>query len=335
MTPIDGRTKISTLEISVGTDQPIGRLRAGILGALMGNALGVPHEFKPPDALPSSECLNLVMPQGYLKTYMDIPYGTWSEDGSELLCLLDSLVIHHGILSLDDFGRRLLCWRNRGLHQSGGKAFDCDFATESAIHKLETGVSPESSGETEVATKGNENLSRVLPVALLPFQWGMVVAEAHATAMRQSCLTHAHPLSQVCCALYIQLALELVVSPDLSLDEAIALAFEVVRESPALASVDKQRAIDEVERHGAEEMPISSGYVVDLFWTTVWALQQSDSYLDTVRAAISLGIDTQTAACASGGLAGILYGLDDVPPKWWTTLRIPAESMLLLDSLRP
>lgn len=74
------------------------RALAGILGALLGDALGCPHEFKPGHSIPAAADINMAMLKDYSKTYPAIPYGTWSDDGSQLLCLLQTLADHKGEL---------------------------------------------------------------------------------------------------------------------------------------------------------------------------------------------------------------------------------------------
>ena len=50
-------------------------------------------------------------------------------------------------------------------------------------------------------------------------------------------------------------------------------------------------------------------------------LEQSSSYEEAVKKAILLGNDTDTTACVTGGLAGILYGLQGIPKRWISMLR--------------
>ena len=60
--------------------------RSGILGAIVGDALGVPVEFKSRDYLSENPVTDMI---GY-GTYNQPP-GTWSDDSSLLLCLLSAL----------------------------------------------------------------------------------------------------------------------------------------------------------------------------------------------------------------------------------------------------
>jgi ADP-ribosyl-[dinitrogen reductase] hydrolase len=63
-----------------------------------------------------------------------------------------------------------------------------------------------------------------------------------------------------------------------------------------------------------------SGYVVDCLRSARWATQ-AGSYEQVVKAAISLGNDTDTTACVAGGIAGIRDGVNAIPERWRTRLR--------------
>ena len=45
------------------------RYAGGLWGLLIGDALGVPYEFNPPDNLPPMEQLEMTPPHGFRKTY--------------------------------------------------------------------------------------------------------------------------------------------------------------------------------------------------------------------------------------------------------------------------
>ena len=69
---------------------------------LIGDALGVPYELYMADDLQRYEEIEMVPPAGFQKTYKDVEAGTWSDDGAQALCLLDSL-LRAGRFSLKDF----------------------------------------------------------------------------------------------------------------------------------------------------------------------------------------------------------------------------------------
>ena len=63
-----------------------------------------------------------------------------------------------------------------------------------------------------------------------------------------------------------------------------------------------------------------SGYVVDSLRSAHWA-NHNKSYEQVVKAAISLGDDTDTTACIAGGIAGLRFGRDTIPASWRDRLR--------------
>jgi ADP-ribosylglycohydrolase len=60
----------------------------------------------------------------------------------------------------------------------------------------------------------------------------------------------------------------------------------------------------------------SSGYVLDSLQASLWCFLNSNSYEETVLKAVNLGEDTDTTGAISGGLAGIYYGIENIPKKW-------------------
>jgi ADP-ribosyl-[dinitrogen reductase] hydrolase len=60
----------------------------------------------------------------------------------------------------------------------------------------------------------------------------------------------------------------------------------------------------------------SSGYVIDTLEACLWCLLNSTSYAEAVLKAVNLGGDTDTTAAVTGGLAGIYYGVENIPSEW-------------------
>jgi len=307
-------------------------MQDGIIGALLGDALGVPHEFKQAAQLPAADCIELVMSPDYPKSYKDIPYGCWSDDGSQLLCLLDSLIYTKGVLSQADFSQRLLRWYRNAFHQSGGRVFDCGFATIRSIEKLEQGTHPSLSGGLGVNSNGNGSLMRTLPVVMIRHVWGAAEDDMLNAACAHSVVTHTHPISQAACAFYVMLASNLL---EHNQETISVIINKSMSEARLFFSHNKELlcALEAIAAFKNNELPTGSGYVIDSLCSAIWALEHSNSYLGAVRLAISLGNDTDTTATICGGLAAIRFGINDVPDFWWSELKIPIESRRVLLSL--
>lgn len=64
----------------------------------------------------------------------------------------------------------------------------------------------------------------------------------------------------------------------------------------------------------------SSGYVVSTLEASIWSLLNTSNYEDAVIKAINLGDDTDTVGAVTGSMAGVLYGKDNIPDRWYNKL---------------
>ena len=288
------------------------RLAGGLLGLLVGDALGVPYEFHPPHALPPVEEIDMAPPRGFARAHVGVPPGTWSDDGAQALILLDSLLVNDG-LDLRHFADGLRRWLHEGFFAVNRSVFDVGAQTSSAINRLVAGVPPEESGPATESHNGNGSLMRVLPLAL----WHVGDdADLATLAMRQSLPTHGHMRSQVCCALYCLWARAALQGRQAPWDWAVAR----LRELAPGAGMDA----GEVGLVTAPENAAAirgSGYTLDTLWSARASVLAGGDYAGCVRAAIALGHDTDTTACVAGGIAGILHGHEGIPQRWRDALR--------------
>jgi ADP-ribosyl-[dinitrogen reductase] hydrolase len=298
-------------------------IEGGLWGLLVGDAAGVPYEFHAPDEIPPLSNIQMLPPEGFARSYAHVPLGTWSDDGAQALCLAASLLEHPG-WNVGDFAKRLLAWSASGYMAVDGRVFDIGIQTGAALRRLAGGVPPESSGLNGERNNGNGSLMRSLPLALL---WRGDDASLVRCAHEQSAVTHAHPHSQVCCALYCLWArAEMHRIP-----EAWDHAVEVLRSVYPAGSVHRVE-LEETVLPGGEATPTGSGYVVDSLHSARHACESS-SYGDTVRRAIQLGNDTDTTACIAGGIAGIRHGKRDIPADWLRAFRGQDIVLALLDQI--
>lgn len=288
------------------------RLAGGLQGLLIGDALGVPYEFHDAAELPPSEAIEMQPPAGFPRSHAGILPGTWSDDGAQALCLLQSLTACAG-LDLGDFSRRLVNWADGGYLAVDGHVFDIGIQTSRALAALRAGTPPDQAGPTGEYDNGNGALMRVLPLAL----WHVGSDEALiAMAAQQSLPTHGHPRSQAACAM-----LCLWARAELN---AIDSAWEHAEDALRGRGPGTGLPVDEIELVLSpvhRKQATGSGYVVDTLWSARVAMDQTADYESAVRRAIAFGHDTDTTAAVTGGIAGIRYGLYGIPDRWRQQLR--------------
>ncbi len=292
----------------------------GIMGLCVGDALGVPFEFKKRNELKRKPVKDML---GY-GTHNQ-PAGTWSDDTSMSLCLLDSL--SQG-LDYQDIMRKFLDWYDEGAYTPYGEAFDIGGTTREALERLVKGTPPLNCGGSSERDNGNGSLMRILPlVHYIEADYGGDFKEKDKVfniIHNVSSLTHAHKRSQVACGIYIAIASNLLncTSLKMAVELGIYKAAEYYGNHPDY--VEEFTFFKRLQEKNFAEFPEhsikSSGYVVDTLEAAVWCLLNSSSYKECVLKAVNLGEDTDTVAAVAGGLAGLYYGYEGIPKEWLNTL---------------
>ncbi|TXI48304.1 MAG: ADP-ribosylglycohydrolase family protein [Lysobacter sp.] len=293
------------------TPETQNRIAGALVGLLVGDALGVPYEFNPPELIPTYDAIEYAPSPGFARSHNGVPPGTWSDDGAQALCLLASL-LDKGELDLADFASRLVRWQRDGYLAVDGNVFDIGITTAQALRAVISGVSPERAGPSDEYSNGNGSLMRAMPLAL--WHRGNDAALVR-DARRQSLPTHGHLRAQLCCALYCLWARRLLENHDAPWDDAVRSLRTLVADDAA--------AVEELEWSIRPDEPAigeGSGYVVDALRSARWAAEAPD-FESAMRRAIRLGHDTDTTACIAGGIAGLKFGTEGIPERWRTALR--------------
>lgn len=68
---------------------------------------GVPYEFHAAVEILEWDSIDFVPPVEFERSYVDVLPGTWSDDGAQALCLLDSL-LSCGWLEMEDLAERIV-----------------------------------------------------------------------------------------------------------------------------------------------------------------------------------------------------------------------------------
>lgn len=289
------------------------QLKGAIYGLLLGDAVGVSYEFLLAEQLPAYDQIEMLPPNNFVKTYPHIPVGTWSDDGAQALCLLDSL-LYKNKMDTEDFMKRICNWYQCGYMAVDFQVFDIGVQTAEAIRNYLSGVPLLQVANNDVLANGNGSLMRVLPLAI----WHQgsdiqLIEDAYA----QSHVTHAHLRSKVCCALYCLWARSILNGLDIAAawSDAVTKLRAYLKDKP-----DDLEQLEYYIRPDELEKGTGSGYVVDCLKSARYALKQT-TYQDVIKTAIAFGRDTDTTACVAGGIAGLYFGFDSISESWLALLR--------------
>ena len=172
------------------------RYAAAVLGLVVGDALGVPAEFKSRMELKENPVTDMI---GY-GTHNQ-PAGTWSDDSSMVAATMEWLsemgdAEPDYAMLMDKFSS----WLLHGDYTPYGNTFDCGISTSRAIMNYGSGMEPLQCGGQSDYDNGNGSLMRILPAALWMSE---ELAGEHVSGtdfiFNLSSVTHAHARSKAGC----------------------------------------------------------------------------------------------------------------------------------------
>lgn len=307
-------------------------IAGSIWGLIVGDALGVPVEFKSREYLKENPVTDMMAYGTHNQ-----PKGIWSDDSSMMLCTLDSLC--KGEIDYDDIMLKFSKWMFKGDYTAHGEVFDCGSTTYEAICRYMNSTPPLECGSRGEYDNGNGSLMRILPVVLYQFEKYQHFIYCNRPAIiqpicRASALTHAHSISLVGCSLYAQLLGALInykhyntsAKPCNNLLDLASVAMEDNlsccigwnSEFESCNDISEYNRLKDIRAFASlpENEIKSGGYVVSTLEAATWCFLNTDNFTDCVLKAVNLGSDTDTTAAVAGSIAGAYYGLDGIPSEW-------------------
>ena len=289
------------------------KIKQSILAFAIGDAVGVPVEFKSRNSLK----LNPV------KTMMgfgvhNVPKGTWSDDTSMMLATIDSIVENKGI-NYKDIADKFLKWYRNSSYTATDIVFDIGNTTVRSLEKYEETGDFRTCGENDENSNGNGSLMRILPIAFYCFYKNVDDNQMYEIVKNISSITHSHEISILGCYLYSKYISFLLKWKDRF------KSFKMLRKCNlkmfSKASKDKYRRIFDKKFSKLDENEIqSSGYVVSSLEAVLWCVLNSDNFENGVLKAVNLGNDTDTISALTAGILGLIYDEKQIPEEWKNSL---------------
>jgi ADP-ribosylglycohydrolase len=286
-------------------------IRDGILGLVVGDALGVPVEFKSRENLKYNPVVDMIGNGTY-----NLPAGTWSDDSSMALCLAEELIKGYNLKSI---GNSFMGWLYENHWTPNGSVFDVGIATRQAIERIRDGAEPHLAGNDDEYSNGNGSLMRILPL-LFYIRSIENNIERYKIIKDVSSITHAHVRSCLACYYYLEFADNLC--------DGYSIEYAYSKANESFHTLSKELAINKNEiakfnrlltdniSQLKEGDILPSGYVIHTLEASIWCLMTTKSYKEALLKAVNLSEDTDTTGAVTGGLAGIIYGADNIPEQW-------------------
>lgn len=286
-------------------------VKAGIMGVCIGDALGVPVEFKKREDLKR-------FPVTKMLEYMswNQPKGTWSDDSSLTLCLAEELIKGY---DLEKIGQSFVKWNKYGHWTAHGRLFDIGGTTRHSLARLIKGESARFSGNIFEEDNGNGSLMRILPLAFY-LKKEDDIQKLYLMVKEVSAITHGHFRSVFACFIYVIFAIQLLKGKNKkeAYEQTQNVTLKYAEEqgfNPKEIELFNRILKHDISGYAEDEIK-SGGYVLHSLEASLWCFLNSESYTEAVLKAVNLGEDTDTIGAITGGIAGIYYGYENIPEEW-------------------
>jgi poly(ADP-ribose) glycohydrolase ARH3 len=290
------------------------KFRGAIFGCFLGDAFGSGFEGMGPDravfhmSILDSPSVHHFVSKEFTRRYTD--------DTDMTLALAES-IIQSGQIDPEDIAKQfsLYCDLTRGYA----------IGTIKAVEALRTGMKWHEVARIvfENGSFGNGAAMRVSPVGLFYHHDLVSLREA---AIKQANITHVHPLGQwgaVMQACSVGLAVVRDPAASFKNEEVIVHLREVLWRGP----IEYLKAVNKIEEMLSQGKKLQAREVAQFLGNGVEAhlsvpsacyiaITYSPDFCDAIRAAISLGGDTDTIAGMVGAIVGAHVGEKGLPVEW-------------------
>ena len=292
------------------------KIKDGVFGAAIGDAMGVPIEFRKREELLDNPVTSMIGGGTY-----NMPAGVWSDDTSLTLATMDS-IIKSNRLDYKDMADRFCLFMNKGEYTATGTVFDIGNTTKIALEKyLNEGVNPILCGGDKLNDNGNGSLMRMLPIALYCHYNNLKDDEVLNVVRKSSSITHAHDVSVLGCFIYVLYVMFLLNGKDKYASYNMIKCYDYsLYFDPDIVEYYNRLLKTNIAKLRVDDLK-SEGYIVYSLETALWVILNCSSFAESIVGAINLGGDTDTIGSIVGGIAGIMYGLDGAASKWISDLK--------------
>ena len=286
----------------------VNKTRGSIIGLAVGDALGVPLEFKPPKTFQPVE--DMIGGGAF-----DLKPGEWTDDTSMALCSAESLIEKKRFDTVDQL-EKFSSWYKEGHLSVNGKCFDIGNTTRESLNQFEKTHEPYPGPDHE-RSAGNGSIMRLAPVPLFYFSDPVLAIETSAKSSRT---THGHVLAVDACRYMAGLIIGCLIGE--SKEKILSKRYSPVdgywKKNKLAPEIDEVACGSFKDKNPPEIK--GSGFVVKSLEAALWAFYNGKNFEDGCLMAVNLGDDADTTGAIYGQIAGAYYGESGIPDKWQNKL---------------
>ena len=278
------------------------RYKGALLGVAVGDALGAPLEFMTAESIKEKygEPVTEMLGGGWLHAEP----GEVTDDTQLTLAIAEGMVNSRADENLyEAIGENFMRWFETHPKDVGDT---CARVLSTMKHTFNISIDSwhkTAQRGTRTISAGNGALMRTIYPAL----WYSDTDVVNDVSVAIGRMTHWHEAVDLTIQAYTT-AINKIVNSDMDVEEA---------------KTEMNIAMERVVRYAEQEnrVPLKpTGYCIDSLMCAIASINNTDTFEYALVCAVNLGGDADTIGAITGGLAGAIYGINDIPKRWLSTL---------------
>jgi len=290
------------------------RVKDGILGLAVGDAMGMPTEFLERETLFEKPVLKMTP-----KISTGIPKGAWGDNTSLTIATMDAM--SKSGLNYTAMADNFVRWFTSNHFCSINESFGIGKTTLKALVRYTQRLDEAyECGSLELKDNDNGSLKRMLPIAYYFVAHKETEKKILEVVRRTSSITHANEEVVCGCYIYVRYAMNILRGNNkfAALEQIKGLDYKTF--SKETQTKYKRILEGDLSKLSIDDIKTTDN-VVDTLEATLWCFIHSSSYKECVIATTNIGGDTDTIGALAGALAGLFYGYKSIPESMLENLR--------------
>lgn len=256
------------------------KIKGALYGVAIGDALGGPLEFMSAEEIQAEHGLVTEMIGG---GWLDLNPGETTDDTAMTMCVAYG-ILENPSIPYQAIGRRFIEWKAGGPKDIG---MTCALAIDYAQNRCKNDWW-EAAHLAEAQMHGRSDGNGALMRTIYPALYYTDEKKRRLVTRGIALMTHTGKTSAEICEAYVE-----IVSSAIHGREAAPYSY--------------------LTPEGQHE---PNGYVVNTYANVMQAITETGSFEEALVNAVNRGGDADTNGAIAGGLAGAIYGYEEIPQRW-------------------